>query len=452
MHRAIASNLFLAPILWYNLGDFWGVEPIKNKLESAVFLPIFPTTPMSKRLYYADSYTTSFEATIVEQLEVDGSPAVVLAESFFYPTSGGQPFDGGRLGERSVVDVIIREDDRAVVHVLDGALALGMVSAEIDKQRRFDHMQQHSGQHILSQAFIQVMDASTVSFHLGKHGCTIDLDCRELSAENLSAAEQLANEIIWQNRPINCYFVNKSKLSELPLRKVPDVVGDEMRIVDIVDFDVNACGGTHVAHTGEVGQIKVGKLERIRNSVRVEFFCGERALSYARAVQGDLGVISAEFTCPPSDIPNAVHKLRAEIKQAKKAMKAQQSKLIGYEVAELQASAVPKNGLYVIARAFAGYDGGQLRQIANQLVQQENTIVFVGSESQLIFARSQHADGDMGALIKPYLAELGGSGGGKAQFAQGGGLSAEIGTIQTIIEQAKAAYFKQFNAAADPAA
>ena len=406
---------------------------------------------MSNRLYYADSYTTTFKADVVEQLEVDGAPAVVLAETFFYPTSGGQPFDMGRLGEQAVVDVQVRDSDQAVVHVLDGELQLGVVSAEIDQPRRFDHMQQHSGQHILSQAFIQVMDAATISFHLGTNGCTIDLDCRELSAENLQAAELLANQIIWQNRPINCYFINKSKLSELPLRKIPEVEGDELRIVDIVDFDVNACGGTHVAHTGEVGQIKIGKLERIRNSVRVEFFCGQRALMQARSVGSELGAISAEFSCPPSEIPAAINKLRTEIKQAKKAAKLQQSKLLGFEVDALRTNAETVGDLNIIAQLFEDNDGGKLRQMANQLVQNSQTVVLLGNKSQLIFARADDAPSDMGALIKPFLTELGGSGGGKAQFAQGGGLSAELGTIQDVLNRAKAAYLTQINSSQQPA-
>src|SRR5690606_29579462 len=202
-------------------------------------------TRMSDRLYYQDAYQTRFRARIVERVEEDGLIAVVLDSTCFYPTSGGQPADRGTLNGRPVADVFVREDG-AVVHLVEGELWSDEVTGEIDWQRRFDHMQQHTGQHILSQAFIRVAGAGTVSFHLGDSSATIDLDNDRLQAQQVEAAELLANRIVWENRPVRVRLVSLAEAEQLDLRKLPDVQGDVVRLIDIDQFDLNACGGTHV--------------------------------------------------------------------------------------------------------------------------------------------------------------------------------------------------------------
>ena len=238
---------------------------------------------MSERAYYWDSYTVEFAAEVVEMTAIAGRPAVRLSLTYFYPTSGGQPNDTGILkqGEQvaRVVDVVVRESDEAVLHVLDAAIAPGMATGEIDWPRRFDHMQQHTGQHILSQAFIRVAEAETIGFHLSGQSVTIDLDRVELTVEEVRAAEQLANEVVGQNRPVRASEVAREAATGLPLRKLPPGRDGKLRLVDIEGFDLTACGGTHVAGTAEVGLVKVLKTERRGAATRVEFVCGGVAVA-----------------------------------------------------------------------------------------------------------------------------------------------------------------------------
>ena len=396
---------------------------------------------MTVRNYYTDAYTMQFPATVLTNIDLDGRPAVALAQSYFYPTSGGQRHDLGRIGERQVVDVLVQEADNAVLHVLDRPLAAGDYSAEIDWTRRFDHMQQHSGQHILSQAFIQVANAPTVGFHMGDNACTIDLDIKQLSADLLSAAESLANQIVWENRPINCYFIDKTEIPNYPLRKVPDVAGDKLRIVDITEFDVNACGGTHVRHTGEVGIIKITKLERIRKRVRVEFRCGQRALQDYGVKNDILATLANNLTCAQTDLPKIIGNLSSDLKKANKALKKAKSQLLQAEAAQLLDSAESVNGLQIVQHVFERRDAGEVRQLANQVGRNSNTVALfglAGKNGMLMLARAKDVSGSMQTLLQSALNEIGGSGGGSDQFAQGGGLplnSAEIQTLLSSIRQ-----------------
>ena len=215
---------------------------------------------MTERLYYTDSYTTTFQAIVVDQFDHNGRPALVLDRTYFYPVSGGQPADAGTLNGVPVQDVYIRETDGAVVHVLSATPSpaeMQGVQGVIDWDRRFDHMQQHTGQHILSQAFIQVADAHTVSFHLSDNSVTIDLNKEQLRPEDVEQAELLANQVIWEDRAIRIREVSPEEAERLALRKVPELESDKLRLVEIEQCDVTACGGTHVSRTGAVGMIKV---------------------------------------------------------------------------------------------------------------------------------------------------------------------------------------------------
>ena len=237
---------------------------------------------MPDRLYYADSYLRTFDADVLERVIINAQPAVVLSRSAFYPEGGGQPSDRGLLNQTRVIDVIEREGDGAVMHVLAEPLTSDRVVGTIEHARRFDLMQQHTGQHILSEAFIQTANAMTVSFHLNPDpddgALTIDLNTAKLSAAQIDLAEDKANQIVWENRPVTARFVTHEELAALPLRKPPKVE-TSIRVVEIQGFDWSACGGTHVARTGEVGLIKIVKVERRGNESRIEFRCGGRALS-----------------------------------------------------------------------------------------------------------------------------------------------------------------------------
>ncbi|MCI0396910.1 MAG: alanyl-tRNA editing protein, partial [Chloroflexi bacterium] len=286
---------------------------------------------MTERLYYNDAYTTRFQAHVVERLTHQGRPAVVLDQTYFYPTSGGQPFDQGHLGGTPVIDVFVRDSDQAVIHVLGGEVWVDEIAAEVAWARRFDHMQQHTGQHILSQAFIQAAGAETVSFHLGDESCTVDLHVNQLAAAQIEQAELLANQIIWENRPVRATMVSQEQAARLPLRKVPPLEGDKLRVVEIKNFDLTACGGTHVSHTGEIGMIKIVKLERRGAELRVEFKCGQRALHDYRLKNSIINRLAAELTTGYLELEPTVTRMRDELKELRRVLKQQQTQLLSLE-------------------------------------------------------------------------------------------------------------------------
>ena len=263
----------------------------------------------SKRLYYQNAYTTRFEAKIVERVREEGQTAVILDQTYFYPTSGGQPFDTGTINNLPVTNVTIREKDEAVLHWLDTKeLWQDEIVGQINWPRRFDHMQQHTGQHILSQSFIQIAQAETVGFHLSDNTLTIDLHTTKLSPTQIEETEYLANQIIWQNRPIHIRLVTQEQAKKLALRKLPPVRQGKLRLIEIDKFDLTACGGTHVQHTGEVGIIKIVKLERQNNQLRVEFCCGQRALHDYRLKNSISNQLSAELTTGMGEVIIAKHR------------------------------------------------------------------------------------------------------------------------------------------------
>jgi alanyl-tRNA synthetase len=394
---------------------------------------------VSERLYYHDSYTTTFTAEGVEQWEVEGKTAVILTHSLFYPTSGGQPHDTGTLNGIDVLDVFIRKEDEAVVHLLSAPLIDNTVNGHIHWPRRFDHMQQHSGQHILSQAFIQTANAHTVSFHLSDDSVTIDLDQENLSDDQITAAEQLANDIVWQDRPIHVREVTLEEAQQLNLRKLPPIESGKIRLVDIEDFDLTACGGTHVNRTGGVGLIKIVKLERRRQKLRVEFRCGGRALAdYAakNSVALDLG---NELTTSLEDLLPAVLRLRDQLKEVNRQLKQQETALMALQAQQLLATAERVNGTAVITHLLD--PNANLSVLANQLLEGGETAVCLlgsaGERSQLLFCRTPDTSGHMGQLIKQALAQLGGNGGGRPDRAQGGGPAATPDQVAHVLALAK---------------
>ena len=276
----------------------------------------------STKLYYQDAYTTRFEATIVERIRQDNKTAVILDKTYFYPTSGGQPFDLGTLQNIPIYNVTVREEDDAVLHWIDTTeLWQNEVTGQISWARRFDHMQQHTGQHILSQAFIQVAQAETVGFHLSDNSVTIDLHTGNLNPSQVEEAEHLANQIIWQNRAIHTRSVTVEQAKQLPLRKLPPVRNGRLRLVEIEKFDLSACGGTHVRQTGEIGIIKIVKLERQNNKLRVEFCCGNRALFDYRLKNSIVNQLSTELTTGPAEIVDSVVRNKEESKENRRTLK-----------------------------------------------------------------------------------------------------------------------------------
>src|ERR1051326_3690560 len=242
---------------------------------------------MTDHLYYHDSFLYEFDAEVVDIVS-DPRPALVLNRTAFYPTSGGQVFDTGSItlpdSLAKVIDVT-ESDDGKILHFLEaaGVAQKGTrIHGAVDIARRRDHMQQHSGQHVLSAAFIKLFNLPTVSFHMGVDACSIDLDAKQLTAPQVEAAEALANDVITQDRSVTIRFVTQEEAQGLGLRKIPPVERDKLRLIDIADFDLTACGGTHVASTGQIGSILLRKTEKVRQGWRVEFVCGKRAVDTAR--------------------------------------------------------------------------------------------------------------------------------------------------------------------------
>ncbi len=397
---------------------------------------------MTERKYYFDSYTRSFTTRVSEQTTFENRPAVVLDQTFFYPTSGGQPNDLGTLNGIRIDDVVIRESDKALLHVLASPLTATEIQAEIDWPRRFDHMQQHTGQHILSQAFILTAEALTVSFHLGAETVTLDLDAdaHALSASVIDRAEQIANEAVVINHPIRAWFPTTDELAQLVLRKTPDVDGP-LRVVAIGDFDLNACGGTHVKQSAEVGLIKILKTEKQKKGTRVEFVCGQRALAdYARKHSMVAGLAS-EFTCGIPEVPDAVSRLRTENQSLRKDLRTTRDELLDYEANRMLAETLEQNGIKVVRAAWADRDMADLRGLAARLVTTPGVVALLGSagdKANFVFARSADLGQDLNKLFKSAIIQLNGArGGGSPNLAQGGGVKATPEEVNRVLDFAE---------------
>ncbi|NTU65634.1 MAG: alanyl-tRNA editing protein, partial [Chloroflexi bacterium] len=280
----------------------------------------------------------TFQARVADRLEVNGRPAVLLDRTAFYPEGGGQPSDRGTLNRVAVVDVQTREADDEVLHVLSTPLAEDEVTGTVDHARRFDLMQQHTGQHILSQAFIHTANAETISFHLNpdpnEGALTIDLNTAAVTPQEIDRAEDFANTIVYENRPVIARFVNDEDLPALPLRKPPQV-DQAVRIVEIQGFDWSACGGTHVARTGEVGLIKIVKLEKRGAETRVEFRCGHRALIDYRRKHQLINQVASDLTIGFWELDQAIGRMQAEAKAARKQLAEAEARLQQVEAREL---------------------------------------------------------------------------------------------------------------------
>ena len=396
----------------------------------------------TERLYYTDSYLIAFDADLIEHTTYNGAPAVVLSRTCFYPTSGGQPHDTGTLNSVPVIDVAIREADGAVLHVLAGELAAERVQGQVDWARRFDHMRHHTVQHILSQALIHVAQAETVGFHMSPDSITIDLNRPQIAPEQVDAAEDLANRIVAENRPVRAWFPSEDERAGLTLRKVPDVEG-RFRVVDIADFDVTACGGTHVAHSGEIGIIKVLRVDKRGDTVRVEFRCGERALLDYREKNALLNRLAAEMTVGYWEVPDALERLREENKALRRDLRAVREVVLAAEADALWQAADRSAGYALIVHAFEDHDPAEVRQIVQHVIAHPATVALCGAagdKAQLIVARSDDLPYDMVAVLKHGLAVWQvDRGGGRPSFAQGGGVAAAREAVEQALAAAAAA-------------
>ncbi len=394
----------------------------------------------TERLYYNDSYALDFDARVVEQTTYEERPALVLDRTYFYPEGGGQPPDTGQINGVRVIDVQTRETDQAVLHVLEGQLPDTYVEAHIDAARRFDHMQHHSGQHVLSQALSRAAQADTLSVHMSDSTMTIDVNRINLLPEEWLAVEDLANQIVFENRAVRAWFPEPAELKALALRKLPDV-SSKVRVVDVGGFDITACGGTHVARTGEIGPIKVVRFERRGDTTRLEFKCGQRALRDYRDKNDVINRLVSDMTVGYWELPDAVKRLRDENKAIQSELKAAREQLSEAEASALLSSASTHGGWQIVAQAFEGRDVGEVRLLAQKLTARPGVIALVGvagEKAQLLFGRADDVSLDMAQLLKTALAVLKSDrGGGRPNFAQGGGVPASLEAITTAIRQAE---------------
>jgi alanyl-tRNA synthetase len=394
---------------------------------------------MTERLYYEDAYLAAFSARIVERATHDGRPAVALDRTAFYPEGGGQPADRGTIGGVDVIDVQTRAADGAVLHALVGdPPEADAVDCRIDWPRRFDLMQQHTGQHILTEAFVRAADANTIGFHLSEETVTIDLDRADLPPAAVAEAESLANRVIFEDRPVVTRLIDPDDTEGVRMRTRPgELHTDGLRIVEVADFDTTACGGTHVARAGAIGLIKVLKVENHRDGSRVTFCCGGRALRDYGEKHAILSGLAADLTVGYWEVGEAVARLRDDLREAGRALRSARGQLVELEADRLLAGAADGGGGRIIRAAFADFDGGDLRALAARLVESSGVVALLGAageKAQVVCARSPDLPYDMNAALRAVFDTLGGGrGGGPPEFAQGGGVTAGVDALEDAL-------------------
>jgi alanyl-tRNA synthetase len=389
----------------------------------------FRTDP-TERLYYTDAYLRTFTARIVAVT----SQGVVVDRTAFYPTSGGQPHDTGTLGGVPVVDVVDAGD--SVVHVVGDAPATvpivpGVeVEGTVDWERRFDHMQQHTGQHVLSAVFSQMLGAETVSVHLGGSS-TLDLAIAALSPEDARRVEDEANRVVFDNRPVTVRFVSHDEAAQLGLRRPPRRVG-MIRVVEVADCDRSACGGTHVRSTAEIGPLVLRRWDRTKGQIRVEFLAGWRALEDYRWKHALVNEWSGRLTVGDRELGPALDRLTREARDRERALSEARTRLLMYEAAERLAAVPAAAGRKILRVAVSHRDPNEIRQLLREITGREACVVLAGDEAtgRLYFARSQGDGPSMAAVLDQLCRSAGGRGGGTPEFAQGavapGGAVAEV--------------------------
>jgi alanyl-tRNA synthetase len=384
---------------------------------------------MTDRLYYHDSFLYNFDAEVRSVVE-SPRPAVILDHTAFYPTSGGQIHDTGWLvsgGAKLRVTEVTDTEDGHVVHYLDAPLKDVQpgtrVRGEIDAVRRRDHMQQHSAQHVLSAAFLRLFNMPTVSFHMADDYCSIDLDIPSLSKEQVESAERRTNDVVLENRPVDVRYVTRDEAAQLGLRKLPPTERDQLRLIDIRDWDLTACGGTHVSQTGQIGAVLLRKFEKVRQGYRIEFVAGQRAVATARRDFSTLTETAALFSAGLYDVPQQTRKSLDEVRALRKQREQVQDELAAAQAATLLAETPESQGRKLVVRTFPDRDLNFLKLLAQKLTRQSPAIALLATESPqpaLVFAQSAGQPHDMGALLKETMAKLGGRGGGSKDLAQGG--------------------------------
>jgi alanyl-tRNA synthetase len=383
---------------------------------------------LTERLYYHDSFLKTFDATVT-RCEPESRPGgsrwkVTLDRTGFYPTSGGQPHDLGTLGNAPVIEVADAEDH--VVHYTSAEVPVGPVKGTIDWARRFDHMQQHTAQHLLSAAFIELYKMQTISFHLGEEICTIDLATPSLAQSQLDAAERRTNEIIFEDRIVEVRFGTADELAEVGVRKNVDREGI-LRAIRIAEFDFQPCGGTHLSRTGQAGMILLRRFEKRRDAFRVEFVAGGRALASAKREHALLLEAATTLTCGLPEVPAGVVKLAEERRAANAALKDLEDKYADTEAARLlaESAASSSNNTRVVSATLRATSPTYTSLLAAKIVGHTSAagfsvVAILANEigGQVAVAQTKGGPLDLSAVLRDVLAQVQGKGGGRRDFAQ----------------------------------
>jgi alanyl-tRNA synthetase len=370
----------------------------------------------TRRIYFADAYRTEFEARVLKRLDFEGKPALVLDETCFYPESGGQPWDRGTLEGIDVIKVV-EDNEGRIVHVLARDIAGERVKGRIDWTTRFDHMQQHSGQHILSQAFFELLRGETRSFHLGDDVSTLEIGVARIADEDVERVERRANAVVFEDREIKTYFVPEERIGEIPLRRPPKKEG-LIRVVEVGGYDYSACGGTHCWKSGEIGPIKILKWERIRGNLRFEFVCGGRALRDYQMKNRVVRSLAGTFNVQDRDVPAAVDRLSSELKNAKKDIRRLEELAASYEAKEIAAAVRGP----VFQNVYRDRSLEAVRLLALNLARQADIVVLFGavteSRSHVVMARPDKSTFDLRELVPIVSPLINGRGGGSPSLVE----------------------------------
>lgn len=393
---------------------------------------------MTERLYYTDSTLTAFTAKVLERRERGPGVELRLDRTGFYPTSGGQPHDTGTIDGIPVRDVW-NDDEGMLWHLLDRAPTHDDVRGEIDWPRRFDHMQQHSGQHLLSAGFVRVLGAPTVSFHLGREDSTIDLDLPGLTWDAAHTVERDVNAVICENRPVEVFFVDEADVDALHLRRPPKV-GGTIRIVRIADYDTVACGGTHVPRTGAVGILKIVRIERYKGGTRVAFKCGGRALADYQAALRTVQETSADLSVHSTDLREAVARLTDDLKETRRALGAAEDALMALEAERLWQETSERDGIRWVVAHLADRSYEQARSVASSLAARPHTVALLAVADpkgvRLVCERGEDLPAvDAAAILRGVAERLGGRAGGMPSLAQGGAPERDAAVVLEVLRR-----------------
>jgi alanyl-tRNA synthetase len=392
---------------------------------------------MTHKLYLDHQYLRRFTSTVSHIIETGEKPGIILEKTLFYPSSGGQPHDTGTINDIPVID-LFEDESRQVVHLLAEPVAGNRVEGRINWQRRFDHMQQHTGQHLLSQAFLVAANAQTLSFHMGDQSSTLDLNKAGFSMKTITAVEDLANRIIYENRPVIIRIIGKNDLDRYPVRK-PPAVDDNIRIVEIKEFDFSPCGGTHCSKTGEIGIVKIRRFENYKGGTRIHFLCGVRALKDYQEKSNVIRQIGEYLSAGETDLYNNIKKNRDELKSLRRENSNLSKRYLHHEAQALFSERKEIDAINIIVKTFEDRHPQELKALAQKVMENfPNTVVLFGAKAEgqasLFFMRSEAVACDMGKLMQDACAVINGRGGGRPQQAQGGGPAAD--KLETALQGA----------------